>query len=92
MRAWNLRGNGRDESAAKENKLTQRPPAWVWTRGAHRTMETVCAFTALAHSAHIYWVVLRGAGPASALRSVPPDQGPWQQGQARQKESSHIGL
>lgn len=27
---------------------------WVWTRGT-LTVETVCAFSALAHNARIYW-------------------------------------
>lgn len=28
-------------------------------KGAHITVETMCAFTALAHNTHIYWGVLR---------------------------------
>lgn len=61
MRAWNLRGNWRDESAAKKNKPTQRPPAWAVVgvdKGAHITVETMCAFTARAHNTRVYWGVL----------------------------------
>ena len=61
-------------------------------KGAHRTVETVCAFTVLAHNAHIYWGGLGGAGLLSALCSVPPARGPRLRGQAGRKVASQAGL
>ena len=63
VRAWNLLGDWRDESAAKKNKPAWRPPAWAVgvDKGAHTTMETVRACTVLAHNGHIYWGELRGS-------------------------------
>lgn len=51
------------ESAAKKNKPARRPPAGAVgvDKGAHITVETVYAFTVLAHNRHIYWGKLRGS-------------------------------
>ena len=92
VRAWSLRGNGRDASAAKENKLTQRPPAWVWTRG-HTESWRQGMLSLRLPTAHTFTGLCSGEQALRLLSALcPQPQGPWQQGQARQKEPSHAEL
>lgn len=64
----------------------------MWTRG-HTEPWRQCELSLRWPAAHTFTGSCSGEQalhPLSALCSQP--QGPWQQGQARQKEPSHVGL